>query len=442
MSQRLKRRAHGILAGAALAALLVGCNGGDGSVGSVQTSSTQTTSGSSSGSTAIVAPTPNTSLPKAPPNIDDSTVSAESSTAPLEYAKALFVALNWPASATQRGVPDLTASFGADRPCVWETFKNDETEVYLQDGSLPAPWDAPPPAITPGSTNSHVLGVENPNLAQDFLPDGIVSGFQLPDTNQNLIQYEVRMNRPLFEGIVNGNLYNIQGQIASYNTGAQFLDFPANDTDSRTSVEIKAAWTIFTDADGPDVRAKYHTTMALVNLGNAQNPVYVEREVGLTGLHFMTKPPGMPLWFWTTIEHVDNPTRTPVAFTPPLHQLPIAPDVAAFNARMQAEFAGTVWANYRFNGVQPGQFVDSNGNATLLASSQMETNFATSSSCVTCHGLAAFGPIKDGRPSTFGIFQPTNFPTGYVGNPPAPPPGEFFQFTDFVFSLHHANFKL
>ena len=61
---------------------------------------------------------------------------------PGTFGWALFLYLSWPNAPEMRGVPDYAKTIGAPGPTVWETWKS-IADVYLSDGSRPAPWNSP-----------------------------------------------------------------------------------------------------------------------------------------------------------------------------------------------------------------------------------------------------------------------------------------------------------
>ena len=121
---------------------------------------------------------------------------------------------------------------------------------------------------------------------------------------------------------------------------------------------------------------------------------------------------------------------------------------------------GTRWQNYRLRGTQV-DFVDSFGNATILANSQIESGFQLTSSCITCHARATIGARRAdeedaNRLSIFKEILPqSKAPSILVGNIGALPEELFVQRTfenpvtgelkylqlDFVWSLMRARRK-
>jgi hypothetical protein len=241
----------------------------------------------------------------------------------------------------------------------------------------------------------------------------MIDGTKLVDAQGNSILYEVRMNQGVFDYLLSKQLYSFRGQQAVRTGSGPALAFPTN------ALEIKASWRVLDPVKDKDVLSHYLTK----NVRFAGVTVLG----GLTGLHITSK--ALPKWLWTTFEQIDNPTTTGATLA-----LPIAPEVQASNAAMQKAFAGTRWAYYRMNGVETS-FIDRAQKPALLASSQMETRFQLSSSCITCHSLASIGPASNPRFNPFQI-APGGL-SGYVGLPPAFPAD--MKPLDFVWSMRRAK---
>jgi hypothetical protein len=355
------------------------------------------------------------------------------------YAWRLFVALNWPADVAAK-TADPTASFGVNAPVVWETWRNASREapdtVFPKDGSDPGPWlDAAIVALGPDRFEA---ADEGPlQLAALIETLEAAGGPALPFDPQaaGLPRNETRLNKETYEFVRAEELFNIEGQVAKFNAGAETISFPA------MAKEVKAQWRVITEADKP----RYHWVEAQ---GAQGMQIY-----GLTALHITTKD--LPNWLWATFEHIDNKTAQPGDATHPSGEgwlLPSADRFACTDAPYDCEaipqgigLEGTPWANYRLRGVQI-DFFDSTGRETRLANSQPERFFQTSSSCITCHALASinaagerlefFSPAGEG---------PVGRPMGWVNGAPAGFRDEngVQQFTqlDFVWSLFRASSK-
>ena len=302
-----------------------------------------------------------------------------------EYAWRLFVALNWPADPLTRAA-DRSARFGADRPVVWEAWK-DANEVYLARGADPGPWHeagSAPTALPAALRFESVSPSDFPNLKH------IVGGVMVP-VSEPLIGgerlTEIHMNRSVYDYIRAARLYCLDDQMERYRQGRP-VAFPS------TAQQVKAKWRPITEQE----RSRYHTVEVVLPDGS-------RKLYGLIALHIATKD--LPTWFWATFEHVDNaaagegwklPSRDTFACgraAPDCNRVPLG-----------LGLAGTVWQNYRLRGTLTG-FVDSQGRPRLLGNSALETGMQSSASCITCHARSAIGVRND---------QPVRLPILASGN--------------------------
>jgi hypothetical protein len=398
----------------------------------------------------------------------------QAATNPDEYAWRLFIALNWPANTTTRKA-DPTATLGADKPVVWETWQN-ATDVYLDDGQDPGPWitglagttarhrptptaAAAPSAPTAATALTTVTAVNAVNAAttpaaappanetrfETFsLKDitnarHIVGGKMVPLTNPTANSKrltELRMNRVAFDYIRAHELYNLDGQLRMV-AASQAVNFPP------AATEIKASWRPIRDAE----RTRYHTLEVRFADGT-------QRLYGLTALHIVAKD--SPQWFWATFEHVDNPTRPDAdGWQLPSSDRFACPAEATDCNRAPAGIGleGTVWQNYRLRGTLT-HFVDTAKRRLLLANSELEAGMQKSSSCITCHARSALALVA-GTPTRLPIFDTsvvagdlpaTSERHGYTGLPlaewfeDAGHAGQpLFKQLDFVWSLSKAR---
>ncbi|KAB2910843.1 MAG: hypothetical protein F9K40_01855 [Kofleriaceae bacterium] len=318
---------------------------------------------------------------------------------PGSLAWIMFLYVNWPAKAGERGVPDPGGTLGAT-PTVFQTWK-EVHEVYLAGGAAPQPWDDGGPSGPPTLSLTEI------------------DGTTLTDVNGNPITYTVAMNQGAFDYIVSRALYGWNGQAALRQTGAAPVAFPAS------AMEVKAAWKILDPVADKDRMDHYLVAQAILP------PANTKVAVGLTALHITSK--ALPSWVWISFEQIENPTTTGADYL-----LPIDPAIATVNHVMQQALAGTPLAYYRANGVQT-EFV-AGGAPTLLANSQIETKFQKTSSCITCHALAS---VSTGAQPRLDFFQlKAGNLSGFVGMPPTSPfgPGpDQYSALDFVWSMREAK---
>ncbi len=347
--------------------------------------------------------------------------------APMDYLSwQTFVALNWPASEVENGVPDENLVVGGQEvggyypngmrssPTVWETFK-DSDEIFLPGAKRPTPFSTKP---------RHVLF----DMTESFTKS------PLNDQNGKRVYYEVRLNEIEYNYIVAHQLYNSTNQKPS-------ITFPPGDPKTREagSVHVKAAWKIL-NLDGPgqrDDKSRFYTAQALIYTPGT--PSAFLATVGLVGLHIAHKTVGRPEWIWSTFEQVDNapdvngdPKQPRYSFNnpncsaqqcPPNQQVtmtsdapvqvvrttPIPAETQALNAQWQAALRAwnpkNVWQYYQLVSTQwpadPAKTKEyGEPQPPFLANSVVETFFQGPSppnptaenpphSCLGCHGMFA-----------------------------------------------------
>lgn len=324
-----------------------------------------------------------------------------------EYAWQLFVALNWPVTAGQRGVPDCSRPFAAPGSTVWESFKTTQ-QLFLPGAKDPGPWD---------SGNNQVKYLIFDSKADSSLPlsDSIrqAVGGWLIDQHLNPTYYEIAVNETSYNYVLNNRYYN-----ADVLNGASTVNFPYG------SLEIKASWRIMQAGDD---QSRYHTIKANVMVfDNQGNPTgqYKPAVVGLVGLHIVYKPAGFSQWTWATFEQVDNVTGgsagvKPSYFNPdcsgayctpnvsPLKSgqpftsanqitriTPIRQETVNVNTKWQSLTAGTPFQYYELISPQWPADPDNPGNPQgtptpgTVANVTMESYIQPISSCMDCHSTA------------------------------------------------------
>jgi hypothetical protein len=212
------------------------------------------------------------------------------------YSWQIFIALNWPAAAGQRGIPDVSKTI-ADRtsPRVWETWKSVE-ETFLPNGAAPADWDVPETASA--CKNADAVG------AAPVAPMKILADLNQGDDNgggigplvaQNgtYVRYEIRMNKVEFGEIAARKLY-LRANLPSDDMTPP-LTFPSG------TIDVKAAWRELKEGENAD---RYYQREALTL--DPVTGLCDRRRFVLIGFHIAQKTPKRPQWIWSTFEHVDN----------------------------------------------------------------------------------------------------------------------------------------
>lgn len=245
-----------------------------------------------------------------------------------------FVALNWPASKTERGEPDNSVTKVTDPtfmkgPRVWQTYK--ETYEVFQptipdwDPSSQA-WNAPQPRPDAKGCDADLplLSMVSKTQSQSAISVGNETGQAfagsfgtLKDQNGHLVRYEVRFNRDEFDYIL-GTDSAITRNL--FPAGPAKANLPDNRTGQfGGAVEVKAAWReMCTDEwevkngkacfPSVDDQSEYFTRDVLVYYAESDDgPAHCEtRTMGLIALHIAHKTFWAPQWIWSTFSFKGN----------------------------------------------------------------------------------------------------------------------------------------
>ncbi|WP_233010335.1 hypothetical protein [Rheinheimera faecalis] len=356
------------------------------------------------------------------------------------YSWQMFIALNWPAQAGQRGQPDCTQVIGDAGPVVWQTYKDVE-EIFLPDAANPGPWNSP--LTTEQLSSINIAALKNTNVVQAV--DQAVGGW-LIDQRGNPTYYEISANETSYNYIVSNNFYN-----ADVVSKANNINFP------NFATEVKASWRMLTSSDDS---SRYLTMQAQVAEFNAQGqPTGGSNSatLGLVGLHIITKAAGYPQWIWSTFEQVDNVPpkvqqngqwvnnpqqgvfysffdasipaaalnqspcnwqqqgtqlvcvpKTGITFqTPnPLDRVtPLAANTQQINSAVQLTLSDTLYKYYQLVTTQRPLMPDNPSNPlgqptpALSANVTMESYIQPNSSCMNCHSMAT--PVNSAMKSDF-----------------------------------------
>lgn len=368
-----------------------------------------------------------------------------------------FVALNWPANAD--GSANTSAQIGAPGQRVWESWK-ESYAIFLPQGQKPLAWDqhTPPPAACQGKGDL-------PVLQQMGKVAGVLDEFIQPFKTGPLVDQEgtytrnaIMVNQPMFDDIVNNDLYSKEGQQAFLSKDDNRIAFSCGSHTAQQvgAIMVKSAWKVLGRNDNPQ---DFHAVDALVytrgntdpNTGAVIPESCSAQKVGLVGLHIVHKTKEAPQWVWSTFEHVRNvpeettpinerkgpylfydaqasnrPVNEPPArpwdpskyATPSqiVREIPLTAATQQLNAQWQGALKGTVWANYQLISTQwptvPADDcqVPSPTNPlgtpapTFLANATLEsynqgTTPQASSSCLECHNNATTRVTESPRTS-------------------------------------------
>jgi hypothetical protein len=229
------------------------------------------------------------------------------------YSWNTFIALNWPPLPNGTGDPKKTIGQNGDNDTVWEHYR-DVSDIFLPGGAKPS-WNGPTTVPTqckanykPGMRILSQVG-KTPTVLTDFSQP--FNTGPLIDQDGNYTRYEILVNKPMFDYILQNTLYSKAGQKV-FSGGVKFPCGVLNGPEG--AIMVKSAWKVIDAAD----KSRFHTQTVLVYSPASDNPKYPAscstKLMGLVGLHIGHKTNSASQWLWSTFEHVDNaPTEADVA---------------------------------------------------------------------------------------------------------------------------------
>jgi hypothetical protein len=226
------------------------------------------------------------------------------------------------------------------------------------------------------------------------------------------VDEESRRNKDTFDFIVGNNLYKVSGLKAAF---GKTLSFPIN------SIEVKANWMHVSDIPG--------FTLNRVALADVPKLFHVNKgsdgqQWAMVSMHVISKL--VPNWTWATFENAFNPgrcdilscidnfgARTPVVSpnAQPNKGYPACTKTPALTALIAAAKWDPADVNYCLKGSQT-DFTDNNGLDVRLGNSVTEDGFVNKSSCMTCHGRAAWD--QNGHATSRAGFDANGAPLGPI----------------------------
>jgi len=229
------------------------------------------------------------------------------------YSWNTFIALNWPPLPNGNGDPNKTIGQNGDNDTVWEHYR-DVADIFLPGGKMPAyngPVSVPAQCKSGYKPGMRILSQvgKTPTVLTDFSQP--FNTGPLIDQNGNSTRYEILVNKPMFDYILQNTLYSKAGQKVFSGT----VKFPCGVLKGpEGAIMVKSAWKVINPAD----KGRFHTQTVLVYSPASQNPKYPAscstKLMGLVGLHIGHKTNSGAQWLWSTFEHVDNaPTEADVA---------------------------------------------------------------------------------------------------------------------------------
>lgn len=253
-------------------------------------------------------------------NIPQQVFVSSSTTSPLDarpffdyFSWESFIALNWPAQSTARGVPNDPTNpnvfFNAPNgtPVVWGTYK-DSFDLFGQKDQRPSPWDSPnsPISACPGAPAGQKTLIFTTKGDTPLMQTKQAFSFPLVDQRSNYVYFDIRYDQAQYnyirgqDSVPTSWLYLLKNLTPVENQ--QFgVQMPMSTPSVLGSIMVKAAWRISTPSDDPK---RFYTINAQIY--NSQEKTCTPATVLLVGLHVAHKVDPFTEWVWSTFEQVDN----------------------------------------------------------------------------------------------------------------------------------------
>jgi hypothetical protein len=214
------------------------------------------------------------------------------------FAWQLFIDLNWPAADIGKPAPGFDfGKVGDYNPVVWETYKS-VYDIFGDPNVKELPeWKTSNCAHTMNTTSA----IDSKTLDEELQADKR----WLTDQKNNVVLYEIRVNKDEYEYIRQNKLHNQEGIYAAFTegNGISLPDGAGWEPDKPGSIEIKAAWRIVPADKLDDYKKRFKISEAHVRNNNGE---WAFRPVALVGLHIVKKTPQSHQLVWATFEHKDN----------------------------------------------------------------------------------------------------------------------------------------
>jgi hypothetical protein len=183
--------------------------------------------------------------------------------------------------------------------------------IFVKDG-VPTPWGQEPPT---GCPNVSKGTGRQPRLYSDII---LQAGADQPlmDPNHELVYYGMSVDKSAYDMMTKCELYraNCAGPLQPGNKGIDLIQKYPNLALPDTAVELKTSWMVVDEATAQSGR--FYVVPGLIQHHNGPCR---EVQLGLVGMHIVSKTPQFPALIWATFENRNNaPDCDKTSASPPL----------------------------------------------------------------------------------------------------------------------------
>ncbi|RYZ17602.1 MAG: hypothetical protein EOO70_01450 [Myxococcaceae bacterium] len=185
--------------------------------------------------------------------------------------------------------------------------------IFIKDGT-PTAWGQEPPTSCTASQKNAATG-KKPRLYTDIIKQAGVDQ-PLIDLKGEFVYYGMSVDQSTYTMLTDCQLYKAAcaGPLKPGNKGIDLIQKYPNLALPDTAVELKTSWMVL-DAAGAS-SGLYYVVPGLIQ--HKDGPCR-EVNLGLTGMHIVSKTPNFPAMIWATFEHRNNaPDCSNTSAPPPL----------------------------------------------------------------------------------------------------------------------------
>lgn len=186
--------------------------------------------------------------------------------------------------------------------------------IFIKDGT-PTPWGQEPPTSCPTTPKSAAPTGKTPRLYTDIIKQ---AGADQPliDLQGEFVYYSMVVNQSVYNMITSCQLYkaNCAGPLKPLNQGINLIQKYPNLAFPDTAVELKSSWMVLNDTAAAS--GLYYVVPGLIQYKDGPCR---QVNLGLVGMHIVSKTPNFPAMIWATFEHRNNsPDCSNTSAAPPL----------------------------------------------------------------------------------------------------------------------------
>lgn len=186
--------------------------------------------------------------------------------------------------------------------------------IFVKDG-VPTPWGQEPPTSCSTARPQASPSGKTPRLYTDIIKQ---AGADQPliDLKGQYVYYSMLVNRSVYDMLTACQLYKAYcaGPLKPLNPGVDLIQKYPNLAFPDTAVELKTSWMVLDDAGVSS--GLYYVVPGLIQYKDGPCR---QVNLGLVGMHIVSKTPSFPAMIWATFEHRNNaPDCGNTSATPPL----------------------------------------------------------------------------------------------------------------------------